>query len=303
MPMLAWELLDSADVPGGNEPLRLLRRGAEYSIRVGAKELMGSAVHGSEEALAALALAATRHGRRQNDRSSPTPLNMLAVTGDHECKVQSARCKVQNGHASRLSATIDHRPSTITHDCRSTRFCSGRFLAPPRVPPDDQEKACVLVGGLGMGYTLAAALPLLDDDAQILVAEVVPAVVRWNRTHLSHLAGNPLADPRVRVAEEDVGRIIAESDGAFDVILLDVDNGPRSLTRATNGWLYAPAGLTAVHAALRIGGVLAVWSAGPDLSFTSRLRRTGFEVEETTVRARGKRGGRKHVIWLASRRS
>jgi spermidine synthase len=161
----------------------------------------------------------------------------------------------------------------------------------------------LLIGGLGMGYTLAAALRSLGPEADVLVAEVVPAVVKWNRGPLAHLAGAPLEDPRTTIAEQDVALLLQAEGNRFDAILLDVDNGPRALTRAGNSWLYSPAGLAAAMSALTPGGVLAVWSAWPDRSFTSRLSRTGFQVEEVTVRSRGQKGGRKHHLWMGTTRS
>lgn len=166
----------------------------------------------------------------------------------------------------------------------------------------NREAPRILIGGLGMGYTLAAALRCLGADAEVVVAEVVPAVVKWNRGPLAHLAGAPLEDPRVQVLETDVALVLQSAEGLYDAVLLDVDNGPRALTSAGNSWLYSPAGLDAALAALARGGVLAVWSAWPDRSFTSRLNRAGFLVEEVSVRSRGARGGRKHVIWLAGRK-
>lgn len=228
--MLAWEMLDSATVPGDTAVLRLCRRGHEYSIRVDARELMGSAVHGSEDALATLAW----------DRIRPRP------------------------------------------------------------------NAAVLIGGLGMGYTLAAALKVLEPDASVHVAELVPAVVAWNRGVLGHLAGNPLADSRVVVHERDVTlllskRHVSNRPDAWDAILLDVDNGPKALSRQDNQWLYSPQGLVALHRSLSPGGVLAVWSAAPDKSFSSRIQRAGFSVEEVQVRARGERGGPKHTVWFGKK--
>jgi spermidine synthase len=161
----------------------------------------------------------------------------------------------------------------------------------------------VLIGGLGMGYTTAAALHRLGAHAQVVIAELSPAVVAWNRGPLADLAGRPLLDSRVTVREADVARILQAEQGAYDAILLDVDNGPVSLTRKGNDWLYARAGLNAAYAALRAQGVLAVWSAGPDRAFAKRLCRAGFEVTEVCVRARGPRGGGRHIIWLAVRRS
>ncbi len=158
----------------------------------------------------------------------------------------------------------------------------------------------VLIGGLGMGYTLAAALRRLGPDARVVVAELVPRVVAWNRDHLGALAGHPLADQRATVREGDVSRVIMAESRAWDAILLDVDNGPDGLTSRENDWIYGPACLAAAFSALRPAGVLAVWSAAADPAFTRRLRQTGFVVDEVGVRARGARGGR-HVIWLARR--
>jgi len=158
----------------------------------------------------------------------------------------------------------------------------------------------LLIGGLGMGFTLAAALRHVDKQAQIVVAELVPAVVEWNRGPIGKHAGHPLEDPRVTVHEGDVARIITAEQQAYDAILLDVDNGPEGLTRKENDWLYSINGLNAAYAALRLQGVLAVWSAGPDKKFMQRLRKVGFEVDEVRVRAHGSKGAR-HIIWFAKR--
>ena len=159
----------------------------------------------------------------------------------------------------------------------------------------------VLIGGLGMGYTTAAALHRLGADAQVVVAELAPAVVAWNRGPLADLAGRPLQDARVAVREADIARILRAEQRAYDAVLLDVDNGPAGLTRRDNDWLYARAGLEATYAALRAAGVLAVWSASSDRAFAKRLYRAGFEVSEVRVRARGPGGGGRHIIWLAFR--
>lgn len=156
----------------------------------------------------------------------------------------------------------------------------------------------VLIGGLGMGFTLRAALDHLGPTAEVVVAELVPAVVEWNRIHLAELAGKPLEDPRTTVRESDVGLVIREKADAFDAILLDVDNGPDALTHEGNDRLYTRGGIGAAMKALKSGGILGVWSAEPDASFTKRLRGAGFKIEEVSVRAR-KTKGRRHTIWLA----
>ncbi|MDH3981416.1 MAG: hypothetical protein OES84_00785 [Kiritimatiellaceae bacterium] len=158
----------------------------------------------------------------------------------------------------------------------------------------------VLIGGLGMGFTLGSALEHLDDTAEVIVAELVPAVVKWNRTHLADLAGRPLEDSRVEVRETDVRLVIKEKNEAYDAIMLDVDNGPDGLTHEGNDRLYTRGGINAAKAALRPGGILAVWSAESDRSFTKRLRGAGLRVEEVTVRARTTKG-RRHTIWLAEK--
>lgn len=222
--MIPWERLGAATVPGGGE-MRLMRRGDEYSIRLGVKELMNSRLSGSEEALANLACA-------------------------------------------RLQA-----------------------VAQPRL----------LIGGLGMGFTLRAALAALGPAAKIEVAELVPEVAQWARAEMAAIFAGSLDDPRVRIEVGDVGRLIGAAAARYDAILLDVDNGPEGMTRAANDRLYDARGLSAARAALRRGGVLAVWSAAPDRRFTQRLRDAGFATEEASSRARGARGGARHVIWLATR--
>ena len=223
--MIPWLLLDTAHVPGGAGELRLMRRGAEFSIRLGQNELMNSRLSGSEESLATIA------------------------------------CERIRSH----------------------------------------EKPQILIGGLGMGFTLRATLAALGTDARIVVAELVPAVVAWARDSMAEVFGNSLADPRVSIREADVGRLIRSGSSAYDAILLDVDNGPEGLTRQANDALYDLAGLRAAHAALHPGGVLAVWSSGPNPDFTKRLRKAGFDVDEVKVRANGSRGGARHVIWIATR--
>jgi spermidine synthase len=149
-----------------------------------------------------------------------------------------------------------------------------------------------------MGFTLRAVLDLLPHDARVTVAELVPQVVEWNRSHLGSLAGDPLQDSRVRVIVGDVAASLRAARAAFDVVLLDTDNGPEGTTQEENEWLYGAVGLAAIRGALRPGGVLAVWSVFPSEPFTKRLGQAGFEVEVKYVRSRGKKGNR-HVIWVA----
>jgi len=222
--VIPWVLLDTAKVPGGGEELRLMQRGAEFSIRLGRNELMNSRVHGSEDALGTTACARI----------------------------------------------------------------AGR--ARPRI----------LVGGLGMGFTLRAALAVAGAKAQIVVAELVPAVIAWNRGQLAHLCGNSLADARVDIRETDVSALIHAARGAYDAILLDVDNGPEGLTREENDRIYSMAGLAAAKTALRPGGVLATWSAAPHKRFAQRLSNAGFSVEEICARAGRNGRGARHVIWIAT---
>lgn len=157
----------------------------------------------------------------------------------------------------------------------------------------------VLVGGLGLGYTVRAALDRLPRDARVVVAELVPELVAWNRDLVGHLAGRPLDDPRTRLQHGDVLPRIAEARGAFDAILLDVDNGPSALSDARNARLYGDEGVRACRGALRAGGALAVWSAGPDDRFRARLEKAGLEAAIHAVPARGgtSRGAR-HVVFV-----
>ncbi len=158
----------------------------------------------------------------------------------------------------------------------------------------------MLIGGLGMGFTLRAALGRLGADAEVVVAELVPAVVAWARGAMAALHGGSLADSRVSIVERDVGEVVGAKPDAWDAILLDVDNGPDGLTRAANDRLYDAAGLGAAHRVLRPEGVFALWSSAPDAGFTRRLRAAGFKTDEVAVRAAGRRGAR-HLIWLATK--
>ncbi|RSV39812.1 spermidine synthase [Sphingomonas sp. ABOLE] len=222
--MTPRELLDTADVPGG-EPLRLFRRGDDHMIVLERNELMNSRMSGSEEALAVMTLE--RLGKRE---------------------------------------------------------------------------ARVLIGGYGMGFTLRAALAVLGSNAKVTVAELVPKIVDWARGPMAALTNGCLDDPRVRIVFDDVGRVIADGQNAYDAILLDVDNGPDGLTRVGNDSLYSMRGLESARQALRPGGILAVWSAAPDAPFARRLRDSGFQVEEVAVRARQNGKGPRHVIWFGQRR-
>jgi spermidine synthase len=160
------------------------------------------------------------------------------------------------------------------------------------------EAPCVLVGGLGMGFTLRATLDVLPPEASVVVAELMPAVVEWNRGPLGPLAEHPLADRRARVEVGDVGVLLREGRNRFDAVLLDVDNGPAAFTQTSNAGLYDNAGLATIKAALRPEGVLAVWSAWDDRKFEHRLRHHGFELETHRVRARLRQGGPRHTIFI-----
>jgi spermidine synthase len=166
---------------------------------------------------------------------------------------------------------------------------------------DAVKRPHLLIGGLGMGFTLRAALAVLGGDARIMVAELVPAVIAWARGPMADIFGDSLDDPRASIREADVVDVIRSHDSAFDAILLDVDNGPEGLIRKANDALYDLKGLRAIRRALRPGGVLAVWSSGPNPLFSKRLRAAGFDVDEVAVRATTKRSGSRHVIWFATK--
>jgi spermidine synthase len=206
--MQPWQTVDRTRAPDGAEVV-LARRGDEWVVRSGGRILMSSRTHGSEEALAAVALE---------------------------------------------------------------RAAAHRTL---------------LVGGLGLGFTVRAVLDRVPADTRVVVAELVPAVVAWNRGPVADLAGRPLEDPRVRLQVGDVAARIREATRAFDAILLDVDNGPSPLAHPVNDRLYGAQGARACHDALKAGGVLAVWSAGPDERYLDRLERAGFAAEAHAVPARG----------------
>jgi spermidine synthase len=181
-----------------------------------------------------------------------------------------------------------HGSETALAELTCTRFTSNPAPA-------------ILIGGLGMGFTVAAALMHTTKKARITVAELVPEVVEWNRGVLGHLADYPLNDSRVTVCVQDVTDMMKQYPEGYDAILLDVDNGPEAMTHKENSWLYTQQGLTTAYAALRPKGILSVWSAGPSVPFTKRLSKAGFRVQQTQISARGKRGGSKHIIWIATR--
>jgi spermidine synthase len=223
--MLPWTLLATATIPEDGGEMRLYRRGNEFSIRVGAYELMNSRVHGSEDALA-------------------------EIVAD-------------------------------------------------RLP--DSQSASVLIGGLGMGFTLAGMLAQLGRRSTVVVSELVPEVIEWNRGVMAEVNGPALKDARVSVRVGDVAAQIGDAQGAYDAIILDVDNGPAAITARGNARLYGAVGLRAAFDALREGGTLAVWSAGDDPAFTRRLRRAGFEIEEHRVRGQKGNRGSRFLIWVARR--
>ena len=223
--MIPWQQIDAAKVPGANIELRLMQRGAEFSMMLGQNELMNSRLSGSEQALATLA------------------------------------CKRIEG----------------------------------------VKRPHLLIGGLGMGFTLRAALAVLGAEARVSVAELVPAVISWAHGPMAELFGDSLSDPRADIRPADVVEVIQSSPSTFDAILLDVDNGPEALIRNANDALYDLKGLRATHRALRPRGVLAVWSSGPNAAFAKRLRDADFDVNEVGVRATSKRSGAHHVIWFAAK--
>ena len=164
----------------------------------------------------------------------------------------------------------------------------------------DKPKPVVLIGGLGMGFTLRAALDALPEDATVVVAELVPEVVEWNRTTLAHLADNPLSDPRVKVEVADLAEVLRRNKRTFDAVMTDIDNGPHSKTGPSEGWLYSRSGLRALSASIRVPGVATIWAAGPAKFFGKNLEGAGFVATE--VRARAKHGkGARFVIWVAEK--
>ena len=166
---------------------------------------------------------------------------------------------------------------------------------------EGRGQARMLIGGLGMGFTLRAALKALGQDASITVAELVPQVIEWAKGPMAAVFDGCLEDPRVSLHPGDVGELIRASEGGWDAILLDVDNGPDGLTQQGNDALYSAQGLAFAHRALSPGGVFSVWSSAPDPAFTRRLKQAGFDVTEVPTRASTKKRGARHMIWVATR--
>lgn len=160
----------------------------------------------------------------------------------------------------------------------------------------------ILIGGLGMGFTLRATLAELPDNAEVVVAELVPTVFAWAKGPMAEHHGDSLSDPRTKIIITDVAKLIREGDASYDIILLDVDNGPDGLTKNANDHLYSNDGLRRAWTALRADGILAIWSAAPDKAFAARLNAAGFDVEEVEVRAHQGKSGARHIIWLGMKR-
>lgn len=204
------------------------------------------------------------------------------------------RLKQRGAEFSIMSGTIELMNSRLSGSEEALARLAAERLAGRKAPR-------VLIGGLGMGFTLRAALAAFGPDARIVVAELVPEVSDWARGPMAELFAGSLDDRRVTLEIADVAGLIAAAASPWDAILLDVDNGPEGLTRRLNDRLYDRAGLAAARAALSPGGVLAVWSQGPDRGFTKRLRDAAFKVDETIVRANAGRKGARHVVWMAAR--
>ncbi|HEY4031734.1 MAG TPA: spermidine synthase [Caulobacteraceae bacterium] len=203
------------------------------------------------------------------------------------------RLMQRGGEYSIMSGAIELMNSRLSGSEEALATLVGARLA-------DHPAPKILIGGFGMGFTLRAALSSFGPGATVTVAELVPAVLAWARGPMAHLTGDSLDDPRVRLVEGDVARLIGGAEAAYDAILLDVDNGPEGLSRAGNDRLYDRAGLDAARRGLRPGGVLAVWSSSPSAPFSRRLGQAGYRVEEHRVRASRTGGGARHMIWLAT---
>lgn len=164
-----------------------------------------------------------------------------------------------------------------------------------------QSDSRILIGGLGMGFTLGAALKSLPATAAVTVSELLPAIVEWAKGPLTHLFHDYLTDARVTLTMGDVHDAIDQETAGYDAILLDVDNGPDGLIHIANERLYCNWGLRAAHAALRPNGILAIWSAYPDEDFVDRLERARFDVEEVEVAVVIDGESAHHTIWFATR--
>ncbi|MCP3901661.1 MAG: hypothetical protein GY707_18280 [Desulfobacteraceae bacterium] len=203
--------------------------------------------------------------------------------------------------------TLRRRGSEFSIRTKETELMNSRLhgseeaLAELACKQKTKSNLKILIGGLGMGFTLAAAIKHSAPDTLITVSELIPAVVKWNKEHLGHLAGIPLDDPRVTIKTEDIAKTINKNKFAWDVILLDVDNGPQGLTQKANDGLYNKTGLQKIFLALCSKGVLGVWSSSNDKAFTLRLKQSGFTVQTKTMRARKTKKGSKHTIWIAEK--
>ncbi|MBS3745177.1 MAG: hypothetical protein KGY48_12560 [Wenzhouxiangellaceae bacterium] len=204
-----------------------------------------------------------------------------------------------HAHADRFAISIAGRGELMNTRVHGSEIALARLTC-RQIANRDAPR--LLVGGLGMGFTLAAALAALGPGARVVVAELVPEVVEWNRGLVGEPSGHPLKDPRCEVFVGDVAQLMREAPESFDAIMMDVDNGPEALIRMQNDWLYSAAGLAATRRALKPNGVLAVWSAAPDRRFTARLEKSGFAVNLQTVRPHRKGRGARHCIWFAERK-
>tara|TARA_B100000029_G_C17313399_1_gene865257 strand:- start:136 stop:801 length:666 start_codon:yes stop_codon:yes gene_type:complete len=161
--------------------------------------------------------------------------------------------------------------------------------------------ARVMIGGLGLGYTLGAALELLPKQGTALQVELVPEVIEWNLGPLASFANRPLNDERTELVQGDVTKIIRKSKNEFDAIMLDVDNGPSALVNERNNWLYTDLGLQAIKGALKNGGKVAIWSADDEPKFVIKMKRNGLRATKHFVRAHNKKGGIRHVIFTGQK--
>ena len=200
-------------------------------------------------------------------------------------------------HADRFAITIPRRGELVNSRVHGSEIALAEMTCKRMAR---RASPRLLIGGLGMGFTLAAALAAVGDDTEVVVAELVPEVVDWNRNVIGEPAGHPLNDARCDVYIGDVAQLLRDQPGSFDAIMMDVDNGPEALIRSENDWLYSSAGLAATKRALKAEGVLAVWSASSKKWFTERLVKAGFEVDLQIVRPHRAGKGTRHYIWFAT---